>query len=132
MASVGFPGTFGFLGMELLIDGAVQAFPYIGLAVIVAAAINGIAVMQAYFRLFTGTRHATSVSLQMGPRERIAVLTLALLIVGGGIFPQPGVVSRHHAAIRILQDRESVAAPRLASSPIGQRGARSANLAVGR
>jgi NADH-quinone oxidoreductase subunit M len=121
MASVGFPGTFGFLGMEMLVDGAVQAFPYIGVAVVVAAAINGIAVMQAYFRLFTGTRHFTSVSLKMGPRERIAVLTLALLIVGGGIFPQPGVVSRHHAAGRILQDREAVAARYQPAGPIARQ-----------
>jgi NADH-quinone oxidoreductase subunit M len=105
MASVGFPGTFGFLGMELLVDGAVQTYPYTGAAVVVAAALNGIAVMQAYFKLFTGTRHVSAVPLQVGLRERLAVLTLALLIVGGGLFPQPVAESRHHAADEILQQR---------------------------
>ena len=57
LASFGFPGTFGFVGTELLVDGAVEAYPYIGIAVVAAAAMNGIAVMQTYFRLFTGTRH---------------------------------------------------------------------------
>lgn len=111
MASVGFPGTFGFLGTELLVDGAVHAFPFIGVAVVVAAALNGIAVVQAYFKLFTGTRYISTVSLGIGWRERIAVLTLALLILGGGLYPQPGVESRHHAATVILQQRARLALP---------------------
>jgi NADH-quinone oxidoreductase subunit M len=105
LASVGFPGTFGFVGTELLVDGAVHSFPLIGVAVVVAAALNGIAVMQAYFKLFTGTRYVSTVPLAIGMRERIAVLTLALLILGGGLYPQPGVQSRHHAALEILQQR---------------------------
>lgn len=108
MASVGFPGTFGFLGTELLVDGAVQAFPYVGIAVVVAAALNGIAIVQAYFRLFTGTRHVSAVPLQVGIRERFVVLTLAALILGGGIFPQPAVESRNHAAIGLLEERRSL------------------------
>lgn len=105
LASVGFPGTFGYVGTELLIDGAVAAYPFVGMAVVLAAALNGIAFVQAYFRLFTGTRYASSVNLRIGNRERFAVLTLAGLILGGGIFPHPGVASRHHAAIHILDHR---------------------------
>lgn len=105
LASVGFPGTFGFVGTELLIDGAVAAYPFMGMAVVLAAALNGIAFVQAYFKLFTGTSYASSVPLKIGSRERIAVLSLAALILGGGIFPQPGVASRHHAAIHILDHR---------------------------
>ena len=105
-ACVGFPGTFGFLGTELLVDGAVQTFPHIGVAVVIAAALNGIAVVQAYFKLFTGTRHVSTVPLQIGLRERLAVLSLAALILGGGIFPQLIVPARHHAAERILSQRE--------------------------
>lgn len=105
MASVGFPGTFGFLGSELLVDGAVQSYPLVGVAVVVAAALNGIAVMKAYFTLFTGTRHVSSVPLGICMPERLAVLSIALLILGGGLFPQPGVASRHHAAQTLLQQR---------------------------
>ncbi|HEX5106628.1 MAG TPA: proton-conducting transporter membrane subunit, partial [Pirellulaceae bacterium] len=111
MASVGFPGTFGFLGTELLVDGAVQAFPYIGIAVVVAAALNGIAVVKAYFKLFTGTRHVSSVPLQVGTREKLVVLTLAALILGGGLIPSPAVESRHRAAEEILAERHSRIAP---------------------
>lgn len=118
MASVGFPGTFGFLGTELLVDGAVQSFPFIGVTVVVAAALNGIAVMQAYFKLFTGTRHVSTVPLAVGMRERFAVLTLAVLILGGGLYPQPGVESRHHAATEILKQRHRLGLSTPASSAV--------------
>src|SRR5690606_16988009 len=109
MASVGFPGTFGFLGMEMLVDGAFQALPYTGIAVVATGALNGIAVVQAYFKLFTGSRHVTAVPLQVGLRERLAVITLAALIFGGALYPQPGVTSRHHAAEQLLSGREQPA-----------------------
>lgn len=105
LASVGFPGTFGFVGTELLIDGAVEAYPHVGVAVALVAALNGIAVLRAYFLLFTGTRHMSNVSLQIGRRERFAVLALAALLLGGGLFPQPGVASRHRAAVQIQEER---------------------------
>jgi NADH-quinone oxidoreductase subunit M len=55
--------------------------------------------------LFTGARHVSTVSLGIGLRERIAVLTLSALVLGGGIFPQPGVFTRQRAAEEILRDR---------------------------
>ncbi len=105
LASVGFPGTFGFIGTELLMDGVVQVYPYLGMALVVAAAINGIAVVHAFFKIFTGRLYAPSVNLRRKPRERLAVLTLAILILGGGIYPQPGVSSRHHAASSLFAQR---------------------------
>ncbi|MDR3638225.1 MAG: proton-conducting transporter membrane subunit [Isosphaeraceae bacterium] len=107
LASVGFPGTLGFISTELLVDSAVEVSPSVGVAVVTAAALNGIAVVRAYFLLFTGARHVSTVSLGIGLRERAAVLTLAMLILGGGLFPQPGVTTRERAAEEILQDRTS-------------------------
>jgi NADH-quinone oxidoreductase subunit M len=108
---VGFPGTLGFVATELLVDGAVEASPYVGLTVVLAAAVNGIAVVRAYFLLFTGARHPSTVSLNIGLRERIAVLTLTALILGGGLFPQLGVASRYAAAEAILQERQTPPGP---------------------
>jgi NADH-quinone oxidoreductase subunit M len=116
MASVGFPGTFGYLGTELLVDGAVQTFPYVGIAVVIAAALNGIAVLQAYFKLFTGARHVSSVPLQMSLREWFAVVSFTVLILGGGLIPQPIVASRYRAATTILAERESSHPPTFASA----------------
>jgi NADH-quinone oxidoreductase subunit M len=105
LASVGFPGTLGFVGTEMLVDGAIGANPTIGVVMVLAGAVNGIAVVRAYFLLFTGGRHESSVSLAITRREQFAVLSLAALILGGGLTPQPGVVSRYHAAEAILNDR---------------------------
>jgi len=106
LASIGFPGTVGFIGTELLIEGAVDVYDSIGMAVVVAAALNGIAILQAYFRIFTGRRHVASFSLQARPSEKAAVLVLTALIVGGGLYPQWGVASRYHAAVELIRHRQ--------------------------
>jgi NADH-quinone oxidoreductase subunit M len=105
LASVGFPGTLGFVAAELLVDSAVVANPFIGLVVVAVAAINGIAIVRFYFLLFAGARYTSGVSLGITPRERFAVLTLAALIIGGGLVPHPQITSRHLAAEAILHDR---------------------------
>ncbi len=108
LASVGFPGTFGFVGTELLVDGAVEAYPFVGVAVVAAAALSGIAVVRVFFLLFTGTRYISTVSLRISVRERVAVLSLVALILIAGLVPQPSVLSRYHAAEDILRQRASV------------------------
>jgi len=108
LASVGFPGTFGFVGTEILMDGAIQAFPHIGVVLVVVAALNSISVVRVFFLLFTGKRHYSTVSLQLGMHERFAMLFLAGLILLGGLYPQPGVASRHHAAVDLLKTRPAV------------------------
>ena len=106
LASVGFPGTLGFVSAELLVDGAIEANLVVGLAMVLTAALNGIAILRVYFLLFTGNEHVASVPLNITFRERLAVLTLAALLLGGGLFPQPGVANRHEAAKQILSQRE--------------------------
>jgi NADH-quinone oxidoreductase subunit M len=108
LASVGFPGTFGFVGTEMLIDGAVEAFPIVGVAVVIATTLNGISVIHAYFRLFTGARHLSLVPLGICARERFAVVTLSALIFIGGMVPQYHVASRQRAADRILRERRKI------------------------
>jgi len=105
LASIGFPGTVGFVGMELLVEGAVDVFPLTGLAVVLVAMLNGIAIMRAYFRIFTGRTFQTSVVLRSRRSERFAVLALTLLVIGGGLWPQPGVASRQHAAEALMNIR---------------------------
>jgi NADH-quinone oxidoreductase subunit M len=105
LASVGFPGTIGFVASELLVEGAIGVYPSVGMAVVLAAALNGIAIVRAYFHLFTGTRHMTTIPLVVRFREKLAILTLAALIFGGGLVPQPGVASRYHAAAALIKTR---------------------------
>src|SRR5262249_48557801 len=104
LASVGFPGTFGFVAADFLVEGAFGANLFVGLIVIATGALNGIAILRVYLLLFTGARHTSTVSLELGLRERIVVLTLATLILGGGVFPQAGISSRQRAADAILHN----------------------------
>jgi NADH-quinone oxidoreductase subunit M len=120
LASVGFPGTFGFVGTELLVDGAVEAFPHIGIAVVIAAALAGIALIRAYFLLFTGTNYVSSVSLKVRPSERYSVLGVAALILLGGLVPQPNIVSRYHASEAILGERKMALEKIEPSTPLVQ------------
>jgi NADH-quinone oxidoreductase subunit M len=105
LSSIGFPGTVGFIGTELLVEGAVEVYPLIGMTVVIAAGLNGVAILYAYFRIFTGTNRTVSISLRARYPERIAVLILAALIIGGGLFPQMGVASRYHAAVALMAHR---------------------------
>ena len=115
LASVGFPGTLGYIATDLLVEGAIEANLALGLIVVITTALNSIAIVRAYFLIFTGTRHRTAVSLAITGRERFAVLTLAALILGGGIIPQIHIASRHRAA-------EALLAQRAASSGVASQG----------
>jgi NADH-quinone oxidoreductase subunit M len=105
LASVGFPGTAGFVGLELLVEGTARAAPLSGAAVVVVAALNGLAVVHAYFRIFAGRPREATIDLRVRPPERVAVLILTALILGGGLVPQPGVASRHRAAVGLAAAR---------------------------
>jgi NADH-quinone oxidoreductase subunit M len=108
LTSVGFPGTLGFVSAEILVDGAVRSSPFVGFTMALVAAINGIAIMRAYLQLFTGRVHTSSVSMKIGGRERFAVITLTVLILLGGVLPQPGVASRSRAAEAIREHRKKL------------------------
>ena len=106
LASIGFPGTIGFVGMELLMEGCVEVYPIVGLTLVLSSAINGISILRVWFRIFTGVRFQTAVSLRSQTSERFSVVLLSLLILGGGLWPQPGVSSRYHAAEQLMRIRQ--------------------------
>jgi NADH-quinone oxidoreductase subunit M len=108
LACTGFPGTLGFVGQELLVDGAVDVFPVMGFAVVLASALTGLAVLRMYFSLFCGRSDALSHSdLRLGLKRREALTFVALVIalIGFGIAPRPLVDSRFDASEEILQLR---------------------------
>lgn len=86
LAIGGFPGTLGFVGGEMLVRGAVDFFPGLGLCVIAAGALNGLAVMRMYFSLFCGRRD-TGAHLSMLRSEGIGFGLAALILLGLGLAP---------------------------------------------
>lgn len=107
LSSIGFPGTLGFIGMELLIEGTVEFYPLVGGVVVLTAALSGIAILRAYFRIFTGVRHIGTISLKPRRPERFAAYVLSSIVLGGGLWPAPMVHSRYHAADTLLRLRPS-------------------------
>jgi len=108
LACTGFPGTLGFVGQELLVDGAVDAFPVMGFAVVIASALTGLAVLRMYFSLFCGRSDALADSgLRLGltQREAWTFVALVIVLVGCGIAPRPLVDSRFIASEEILRLR---------------------------
>jgi NADH-quinone oxidoreductase subunit M len=108
LACTGFPGTLAFVGQELPVDGAVDAFPVLGFAVVIASALTGLAVLRMYFSLFCGRPDAltdSGVYLGFTRREAWAFAALVIVLVGLGVAPRPIVDSRLVASEEILQRR---------------------------
>jgi NADH-quinone oxidoreductase subunit M len=108
LACTGFPGTLGFIGQELLVDGAVDAFPVMGFAVVVASALTGLAVLRMYFSLFCGrseVRAHPSLRLGLTRREAWTFVALVLTLIGLGVWPRALVDSRFAASDQILRQR---------------------------
>jgi NADH-quinone oxidoreductase subunit M len=117
LASIGYPGTAGFVGLELLVEGVIQAQPLEGAGVVIVAALNGLAVVHAYFRIFTGKPHVASIDLSIRPAERVSVLVLTALILGWGLYPQPIVTTLYHAAVSLAGSRPQADTAAHASLP---------------
>jgi NADH-quinone oxidoreductase subunit M len=108
LACTGFPGTLGFVGQELLVDGAVDVFPVMGFAVVLASALTGLAVLRMYFSLFCGRSDPLAHSgLRFGltRREAWTFVALVIALVGFGVAPRPLVDSRYAASDEILRLR---------------------------
>ncbi len=86
LASVGFPMTLGFIAEDLLAQGAIEGNPIWAFALIGATALNGMNVMRAFFRLFSGRRIHTGETDLTG-RESYALSLVLLALLLGGLAP---------------------------------------------
>ncbi len=89
-ASVGLPLTLGFVAEDLLVQGAVQEFPVLAFALILATALNGVSVMRAFFMLFSGSaEHIGEHDLTRREAGALTAIMAALLL--GGLLPAGAV-----------------------------------------
>jgi NADH-quinone oxidoreductase subunit M len=130
LACTGFPGTLGFIGQELLLDGAVDVFPVMGFAVVIASALTGLAVVRMYFSLFCGrpdTSAHADLRLGLTRGEAWTFVLLVITLIGFGVAPRPLVDSRFAAGEEVLRLRAIRTAPRSATRDAGASGTRAAN-----
>jgi NADH-quinone oxidoreductase subunit M len=110
LACTGFPGTLGFVGQELLVNGAVDVFPVMGFAVVIASALTGLAVLRMYFSLFCGRPDVTAqsrIQLALSKREAWTFVALVIVLVAFGVAPRRLVDSRFAASDDIFRDRQA-------------------------
>jgi NADH-quinone oxidoreductase subunit M len=109
LACTGFPGTLGFIGQELLVDGAVEAFPVMGFAIVMASALTGLAVLRMYFSLFCGhsdTLTHSGLQFRLRRRETWTFVALVVVLIAFGVAPRPLVDSRFAASEDIFRRRQ--------------------------
>lgn len=111
LSAIGFPCTIGFTGTELLVEAALDFSPWVGGVVVLSTALNSIAILRAYFRIFTGSTHHSTILLGTVRSEHLAIMTFTVLLIGAGLWPQPGVHSRYDAAVELLDHREVTKLP---------------------
>lgn len=116
LACTGFPGTLGFVGQEMLIDGAVRSFPAIGFLTIGASALTGLAVVRMYFSLFCGRRGEVP-GLGLRTREGLVFGAIATMLVAAGVAPGGIVRSAEAASTAIFERRDAARAGVRAEAP---------------
>lgn len=101
---VGLPGTLGFVAEDLLFQGALEASPWLGVALPVATALNAVTVFRLFSVLFLGRRaiHTTPIP-DARPRERLALAGVILLLIGGGLIPQVLIALRTPSAAMLAR-----------------------------
>jgi NADH-quinone oxidoreductase subunit M len=86
LATVGIPGTIGFVAEDLLVQGSVEEYPALAFALIIATAINGITVMRLVLWLFSGTTDHSG-ERDLTGRELLAMTVAIGLVVIAGLLP---------------------------------------------
>lgn len=99
LALVGLPGTLGFCADELLLHGAMESHPQLGLALPIAAALNAFSIFRLFSRLFLGSRGIALPGVpDARPAERWVLTGGLLFLIGGGLFPAHVLSLRADAA----------------------------------
>lgn len=103
VALVGMPGTLGFIADELLLHGALESHPRLGLVMPAAAALNAFHLYRLFSRLFLGSQ-GPKLSGTPDARwgERLALTGALALLIVGGLLPAKAVGLRSAAADAVV------------------------------
>jgi NADH-quinone oxidoreductase subunit M len=113
MASVGLPGTAGFVGEVLVLIGAFQVNFWLALLGSLGMILGAVYMLYLYRRVIFGslTRDDLKAILDLSPREVAVFAPLVLLTLWMGVYPSSfsgfweasvgAMVERHHAALLV-------------------------------
>jgi len=121
LASVGLPGTSGFVGEFLILVGLFQADTLVAALVATGVVLGAAYMLYLYRRVVFGklTKDALLKIADLTPREIAVFAPLVLLVLWMGIYPAP-FLNAMHASVANLVDqvqmaRDGTPAPRLAN-----------------
>ena len=98
LALVGLPGTMGYCAEDLLFHGVQDHHSVMGVALLLATAINAINLMRLYSVLFLGVLPKNVIEVPDAlPRERWPLTVLVVLLVMGGLYPRWPIALRQEA-----------------------------------
>ncbi|MEW5738863.1 MAG: proton-conducting transporter membrane subunit [Myxococcota bacterium] len=101
--AAGLPGSLGFVGEDLLLQGLVHQRPLVAGVLVGCTALVGIALLRAMLRTCFGpVQPWAATAPDLFPRERPLVL-LAVAVVLLGVWPQP-LVQAHQRDVAALQE----------------------------
>ncbi|MCK8782816.1 NADH-quinone oxidoreductase subunit M [Roseomonas sp. NAR14] len=113
MASIGLPGTAGFVGEFLVIVGAWHASPWLAFGAALGMILGACYMLWLYRRVIFGriTRDDLRALLDLSPREYAVFAPLILLTLWMGVYPQSflsffevsvaALIQRHEAALSL-------------------------------
>jgi NADH-quinone oxidoreductase subunit M len=118
LASVGLPGTSGFVGEFLVLVGAFQANTAVAALVSTGVVLGAVYMLYLYRRVIFGklTKEHLLKIFDMSPREIAVFAPLVVLVFWMGVYPRPFLDVMHASVANLIQQVETarVEAPPLA------------------
>ncbi|MBM3565897.1 MAG: NADH-quinone oxidoreductase subunit M, partial [Alphaproteobacteria bacterium] len=116
LASVGLPGTSGFVGEFLVLVGLFQADPWVAALVATGVILGAVYMLYLYRRVAFGklTRDSLLKIMDLSPREMAVFALLVVLVLWMGIYPAPFLNIMHASSSNLVRH---VDAARAAARP---------------
>lgn len=98
LASIGLPGTLGFVGEDLIVHGLLEHHPWMAAAVVVATALGGMALLKVWSQACLGPAQVRARASDLLAREQWAAALLVVPLVVLGLWPAAVVAEASRAA----------------------------------
>lgn len=112
LASVGLPGTGGFVGEFLVLLGAFQVNAWLGALTATGVILGAVYMLYLYRRVIYGklTKESLRGILDLSPREILVFAPLVVIVIWMGIYPTPFLDVMHVSVSNLIQPYEAARA----------------------
>ena len=112
LASVGLPGTGGFVGEFLVLLGAFQVSAWLGALTATGVILGAVYMLYLYRRVIYGklTKDSLKKILDLSPREVLVFAPLLAIVAWMGIYPAPFLDVMHASVSNLIQPYEAARA----------------------